>query len=556
MSTFSQPPLHKTLPLSSFLILPRPIMVKCVAPLAFLAFTTADPFNWKPCPGSTDPHLQCGVFTVPLNHLNPTKNNQTIDLAVRRYLTNSTSSKGTIVMNPGGPGASGTYLASAKSIVLTGGNYDVFGFDPRGVGESRPIKCSKNGVTAATEAARLASLTVPLDTESSPTSIDRYEAELKAQVRRCEVYDGDYLPYLSTAFVARDMDLIRKALGESVLNYYGISYGTFLGVTYANMFPDHVGRMALDSILDPVAYTGPTPEVMLASVAVLDTVFDAFVSACEEAGPSLCALAEATGKPSGYVCDKVQALFDATNETPLIVPTKDGDVSVLTGTDIRSRTQSGLSFPQSFPQVAKYLSDLINGTFVANGVKDAPTFCSADANRALNLKFPLYIANDGDNTGDHMSWEDMLQASKDQSANFGIMYVKDGWGGMLFKPKPVERYAGPWDKSLKNRILLLNNEVDPQTPLEWAQNTADIMGDNAVLVIREGYGHTVTNLPSKCIQQITIDFFNNGTYPDPDTTCPLDTGLFGLQRHLNESEDDVEAARNAFAQLMAEQRGF
>ncbi|KAF0709570.1 hypothetical protein As57867_005856, partial [Aphanomyces stellatus] len=311
-------------------------MVKLLVPFAFLAVASAaDPFNWKPCADKADPQLQCGSLTVPLNHLHPTKN-QTIDLAVRRYRTNSTTPKGTIVMNPGGPGASGMYLASAKSVTLTGGHYDVLVFDPRGVGASRPIKCSKNGVTAAVEAARLASLTVPYDTDSSPTSMDRYAAEVKAQVRRCEKYDGDYLPYLSTAFVARDMDAIRNALGEPVLNFYGMSYGTFLGITYANLFPSRVGRIALDSVLDPTAYTGPTPDLMLSSATGIDPTLEGFAAACEAVGPSQCALAEPKGKPCGYVLTKIQSLFDATNETPLVVPNGDDDISVLTGTAIRA----------------------------------------------------------------------------------------------------------------------------------------------------------------------------------------------------------------------------
>ncbi|KAF0714019.1 hypothetical protein As57867_004085, partial [Aphanomyces stellatus] len=209
---------------------------------------------------------------------------------------------------------------------------------------------------------------------------------------------------------------------------------------------------------------------------------------------------------------------------------------------------------RAYPIVAQYLNDMITAKYVADGVgiDDA---CSPDTYRGMNMEFSVYIANDGDNKGDHMSWEDMLPAIKEQSDAFGIVFAKDAWPALHFKPTPIERYAGPWDKPLKHPLLLLNNEVDPQTPLEWAQNTADLLGDNAVLVTREGFGHSVINLPSKCIQQITINFFNNGTYPEPDTVCKVDTGLFATTtRKLEDSVDAVEAAREGLAALAAQPR--
>ncbi|KAF0715674.1 Aste57867_3252 [Aphanomyces stellatus] len=527
-------------------------MVKLVAPIALFAVavaTATDPFNWKPCPGSKDPQLQCGALTVPLDHLDPSAN-QTIDIAVARYRTNSTTPKGTILLNPGGPGGPGVSMASLSLLKLTGGQYDVLGFDPRGVGQSHPIQCAKNSYTAAQDSQLFDWLDLPFDTDKSGTSLARLTAFHQATIRRCEKYTGTFLQYLSTSFVARDMDLIRAALGESVLNYYGFSYGTFLGLTYVNLFPDRVGRIAIDGVLDPTYYTGPTPDLMLQSTYDLEDIVQGFTSACE-AEPSKCPLADKSGR-MGYVWPKLQALFDQANDSPLIVPTAAGDVTVLTGTDIRRQIKTALGSPVQWRALALKLSQLINGTYVADAAAET---CPAVTDTKLDRGrvFAAYVAHDGDNSA-AMTIEEAINVGKSINSEFGIFDAIGAIVPLHWKTKPIERYAGPWDKPLKQPILIVSNQLDPRTPLKWAQNTAELLGDNAVLATRDGYGHCTISMPSRCIQQITIDFFTNGTYPEADTNCRVDVTPFGTPLPTRAGAEavmpDVEEARQEVAKLL------
>ncbi|KAF0716780.1 Aste57867_2669 [Aphanomyces stellatus] len=460
--------------------------------------------------------------------------------------------KGTILLNPGGPGGLGVGMARPSYVTLTGGHYDVLGFDPRGVGQSRPLKCSKNSYTSARELGQIYAKDTPFDTDSSDTSVGRFGADMQVQVRRCEKYDGEFLQYLSTAYVARDMDLIRAALGESVLSFYGISYGSyvaqFIGLTYANMFPDRVGQIAIDSVLDPIFYTGPTPELLLESVYDLDTIYHGFGAACEAEGPNHCALAENSTR-SGYVLDKLQALFDRTDESPLIVPTQDGDFAVLSGSQIRASIVGTFDGPARWSKRAQVLQQIIDGTYVAKSIEES---CPAtDTYRGAGMESSVYIANDGNNSGQgNISWEDLFIESKAINSLFGPYMVRDSIYVKYWTTKPVERYAGPWNKPFKRPLLILNNEWDPSTPLRWAQHTAQLLGENGILVTREGFGHSVKNLPSVCIQQITIDFFTNGTNPEPNTICKVDVGPFGTPV-VREAASAVEAARQDAAEYLS-----
>ncbi|KAF0715673.1 Aste57867_3251 [Aphanomyces stellatus] len=546
-----------------------------VSPVVVLSLLAAndvgavDPFNWQPCPDNKkDPLLQCGYLTVPLDYANNVAANHTIDIAVRRYRTKFPSPQGTIIINPGGPGNAGTPMATASYVALTGGQYDVLGFDPRGVGLSHPIACTKNGFTGAQEAARLAAKSVPFDVDSSETSVSRFGAEFNVKVQRCHVYDGDLLPYLSTALVARDMDAIRAALGESVLHFLGYSYGSLLGATYANLFPDRVGRMALDSVLDPTEYTG-SPRWIPRTLVDIDQVFEGFASTCEAAGPKQCPLAAIVANGTS-VASAVRNFLAEASDTPLILPAVN-DFALLSGADIRTTLFGYMYSPSTWPQAAKYLAQLMQGKAMANPIVDA---CPKQPStyRGVNMEFAMYAANDGDSVNfDDQDWTRLFRKAKDVSSLFGPIWVASRLAMKYWTTRPVERYDGPWDASLRQPVLLLQNQVDPITPLRGAEHLADLMGKNAVLVTRDGYGHTTINLPSNCMQSLLIAFFNDGTYPDANTNCAVDAQPFSahavenatapaiLTRDVGASSgkhnagvDPIQAAREAAATLLSD----
>ncbi|GKQ39430.1 alpha/beta hydrolase [Streptomyces sp. A012304] len=199
--------------------------------------------DWKDC-GTTDyPSLQCGSLEVPLDHADP--HGKQITLALSRVPHTAKRYQGPLLVNPGGPGGSGLRLAGfvAKTLPKSvAAQYDVIGFDPRGVGLSKPaLNCAPNHFA-------------PVRPDSVPGTAAIERANLrraKSFAEACGRKYADVLPHVNTLSVVRDMDAIRRALGASRLNYFGYSYGTYLGAVYAKLHPQRVRRLVLDSIVDP-----------------------------------------------------------------------------------------------------------------------------------------------------------------------------------------------------------------------------------------------------------------------------------------------------------------
>lgn len=199
--------------------------------------------RWSDCATKAYPTLQCGTVKVPLDHARP--EGRRITLALSRVPHTAKSALGPLLVNPGGPGGSGLSLAGHVAAALpkeVASRYDVVGFDPRGVGRSEPALDCRPGHFAA----------VRPDTLPLTPAVERANRErATAFAAACGERHGDLLPYLDTQSAARDLDVIRAALGAPRLSYLGYSYGTYLGAVYAKLFPERVRRLALDSAVDP-----------------------------------------------------------------------------------------------------------------------------------------------------------------------------------------------------------------------------------------------------------------------------------------------------------------
>ncbi|MEU2394004.1 alpha/beta hydrolase [Streptomyces sp. NPDC007369] len=206
--------------------------------------------QWKDCPadwGLAAP-IQCGWVKVPLDYAKPF--GKTIDIAVDRAVSTGTKEErqGALVYNPGGPGGSGMRFPRRSTTnsplwVNTAKAYDFVGFDPRGVGHSTPISC-----VDPQEFVKVPKADPVPDTEADKTAQRKLAAEY---ADGCKERSGEMLPHMTTPNTARDLDVIRAALGEKKLNFLGVSYGTYLGGVYATLFPTHVRRMIVDSVVDP-----------------------------------------------------------------------------------------------------------------------------------------------------------------------------------------------------------------------------------------------------------------------------------------------------------------
>jgi pimeloyl-ACP methyl ester carboxylesterase len=204
------------------------------------------PFGWKPC---DDPDLaaagaKCGSLSVPLDHARPNGPRIRIALSRVKHTVPDTQYQGVMLVNPGGPGASGLGLATLGQYVpgSAGGAYDWIGFDPRGVGSSQPALSCIADYSAGPR---------PAYVPTTPTLERTWLGRVQRYAAACGARGGALLPYLRTVDVARDLELVRAALNAPQLNFYGFSYGTYLGQVYATLFPQRVRRMVLDSNVDP-----------------------------------------------------------------------------------------------------------------------------------------------------------------------------------------------------------------------------------------------------------------------------------------------------------------
>ncbi|WP_255955581.1 alpha/beta hydrolase [Streptomyces odontomachi] len=201
--------------------------------------------TWRKCPTDSYPTLQCASVRVPLDHDHPGGRQITLALSRVPHTAPASSFQGPLLVNPGGPGGSGLRLAGFVAAALpkdVAARYDVIGFDPRGVGKSTPALDCRAGHFA------------PVRPPSVPDGTAVEEANLTRArdfARACGAKYADVLPYLDTTSAARDMDVIRRALGAPKINYFGYSYGTYLGAVYGKLYPHRVRRMVLDSMVDP-----------------------------------------------------------------------------------------------------------------------------------------------------------------------------------------------------------------------------------------------------------------------------------------------------------------
>ncbi|MFD3694674.1 alpha/beta hydrolase [Streptomyces sp. NPDC058646] len=199
--------------------------------------------RWSDCATPRYPTLQCASLKVPLDHDRP--DGRQISLALTRVPHTAATSQGPLLVNPGGPGGSGRALAGFVASALpkdVAAQYDVIGFDPRGVGRSEPaLACGAGHFSPVRPDS------VPRDARTERANLER----VRAFAESCRTAHADVLPHIGTVSAARDLEVVRTALGAEQINYFGYSYGTYLGAVYAKLHPGRVRRLVLDSVVDP-----------------------------------------------------------------------------------------------------------------------------------------------------------------------------------------------------------------------------------------------------------------------------------------------------------------
>lgn len=440
-----------------------------------------------------------GTLEVPLDHDEP--DGETIELSlVRRPADDADARIGPLLMNPGGPGASGNELALISPYLLPSEileRFDVVGFDPRGVAESTPVICGDDEF--------LDEYTAFDPVPDSPE--ERAEAEdlIEEFAEGCTERSGELLAHIHTVAVARDMDLIREALDEDQISYLGFSYGTYLGGTYVEMFPERVRAAVLDG-----AYSRSlTPEEMAVGQATgFERSIDAFVEWCD---PSRCDLA-AQGPPG----DRLVAILDQIDQDPL--PTEDGrELTVGLGwTGVIMAMYSPALWPQLDAALVQ-ASDGVDGTRL---LRLADQYNDRDLDgEYTNSTFAFTAYNCMDDAPLDDAEEDALaDAVLDVAPRIGPLFVE------LPSPCaywPVERDdapSGPFSAPDAPPLLVIATTGDPATPYEWGVRLAEEL-ETSVLVTVEGDSHTAYGAGNSCVNDLVDSYLLELEVPDEPPTC-------------------------------------
>lgn len=451
---------------------------------------------WEDCDG-----FDCTMVTAPLDWSDPAAGE--IELSVIRSRAESADPVGSLLTNPGGPGASGVALIRDSLSFAVGDavrdRFDVIGFDPRGVGGSTAVRC----FDAAEMDAYL------FDIPQAQRGTDAWAAELleghRSFAEACEANSDGILPYITTENAARDMDLLRAVLGDRELYYLGYSYGTFLGATYAKLFPERVGRLVLDGAIDP-SVSGL--DVGTTQGVGFESALRAYMADCLE--DDQCPF---RGTVDDAMAD-LGTLLATVDRTP--IPNSDG--RMLGADALMTAIIAALYSPDSWTFLSSALADAMAGDpeaaflladFYYNREGGQYLDNSTEAFRAYNcMDYPV------DSSPEE---EAAAQALLDAKAPTVAPY----WAG----PDPCEEWPYPASGVREPiaaegaaPIVVVGTTNDPATPYEWSVSLAEQL-ESGVLVTRVGEGHTGYNKGNACVDQAVESYLVDGAAPEDGLRC-------------------------------------
>jgi pimeloyl-ACP methyl ester carboxylesterase len=477
-------------------------------PAAARSAQVGEPIVWTSC----GEQVECARVPVPLDWQH--RDGPVIELALaRRRASRPDERIGSLFVNFGGPGVAGTPPVMTNGAALDAlgqGRFDVVGWDPRGTGDSTHVRCFTD--ERSEEEFWGADWSIPTTRSAS----QRYLPRTIAYGRRCSALSGDLLAHVSTADTVRDLDHLRQLVGDERLTYRGLSYGTFLGQTYASMFPNRVRAMVLDGVVDPVAFTRNLASSTSLGVADADLVFAQLQSLCERAGPTGCALA-GHGEP---VARRVRRLLARLRRAPIPAPGVNPPGELTYG-DTLLVLWTTLGNPQSWPDRAAALEDAArgDGSALESIARDAKPVLQS----ALTSAVALQCSDKPAPQLGPQAWPQVIGALTRVSFISGPV---NGW--FLWAPcaswpvRSADRYTGPWRGAADHPILVIGTRFDPNTAFANAARVARRLGRDAVLLTHDGYGHTSDEDPSACVQHAVGAYLVDLVTPPRGTVCAAD----------------------------------
>lgn len=462
------------------------------------------PIDWSDC----GERLQCAEVEAPLDWADASSGD-TIDLAIVRHRA-AGAGLGSLLVNPGGPGGSGfDFVQQSAPFVVSPAvleAYDVVGFDPRGVGRSTPVTCLDD---AEKDELLYGTFEADYGTEAW---LDELAAEQGRFAEACSAETGELLGHVDTGSVARDLDMLRAVLGDEKLSYLGYSYGTEIGATYAELFPEKVGRLVLDGAVDPML---GDVEKLTVQMAGFESATRAYLEAC---------LAAADCPFAGSLDSALSELRDLLDSVDALeLEGRDGRVldQATVGTALAYTLYSQASWPQ--------LSALVDGIRAGD---PEPAFRNADGynDRAPSggygsNSFEVYTAVtclDGDFAQDAASTLERLAEIEAAAPTVGRAIALDDFAVLDTVcsewPEPRPELPETYDAEGAAPILVVGTTNDPATPYAWARSLAAQLS-SGVLVSYEGEGHTIYAQGVPCVDETVDAYLLEGVVPEADPRC-------------------------------------
>jgi pimeloyl-ACP methyl ester carboxylesterase len=463
------------------------------------ATTDASPQElvWSSCGVS-----ECATLIVPLDWDDPT--GETIGLELTRFPARG-GAIGSLVINPGGPGSPGTgfvehFRGTAGSRLLD--SYDIVGFDPRGVGLSNPVECGPAPIVNA--------YVVTDYPMASQADVDAQWQRNRDFAEACRDQSGAIIEHMDTVSVAKDMDVLRAALGDEALNFLGFSYGTQLGYTYAQLFPGRVGRMVLDGALDP---SNSENQLVAGLAGGYEMALAGFIEWCHAEGD--CPL------DSDPVVARQQVEDMAMDAIDDPVPATRDDVN---GNLMAFGIVNALTDSAQWPWLSQAFAEVLREGTANTMLESADWYLSRNTATGAydsNFTLALYGVVCGDSTAeDDRDWAGMQETialTEAESPTFGWWYATwlncDDWPFLA-----DERVTNLEATTDAPPILVVGTTRDPATPYGWAESLTAQLG-HATLLTYEGFGHTAYGRSNSCIIDAVDGFLVDGTMPATGTVC-------------------------------------